>query len=95
MKGTTRKPKPITVAKATDRHPEQAQLIQEEVPHGYWETLKLSSAIPVPDRDAMLRRAEKLKIAVDQAKEVANQTPAPEPEEFGANLLSFVLGPAA
>ena len=66
--------KPITLAEATDKHPAQAQLINDDVLVGYWDTNKLSGAMKIQDKKELIDRVDKLIISVKMAREEANST---------------------
>lgn len=83
--------KPLVMYPATDKHPAQTQLITDDQTVGYWETVKMSGAIPVPEKNALLERLEKLQKAVKYAREEANVTQAEE-VKVGDKLLSWLLG---
>lgn len=70
--------KPIVLYPATEQHPAQTQLVQEDVTVGHWNKVNHSGAIPSSRRDEILGRIEKLQKAVKYAREAANQQPAPE-----------------
>jgi len=63
-------------AEATDRHPAQVDLWHEDVPVGYWDTVKFSSAIPAERRNHLVARVSKVREAVKMAREEANMTEA-------------------
>lgn len=81
---------PIVLYQATDKHPAQTQLINRDVIAGYWDEVKLSGALPVPRKQQILGRIEKLYRAVKTAREAANMTDAPR-KEVGAALLNSLL----
>lgn len=81
---------PIVLAQATDKFPAQTQLITKDVLVGYWDEVKLSGALPVPRKKAILERIEKLYRAVKVAREKANMVDAPK-QDVGANLLDFLI----
>jgi hypothetical protein len=60
------------LAEATDKHPAQVQVYQEDVIVGYWRTLVYSGAVPGAQRAAMLDRVDRLLAAVRSAREAAN-----------------------
>lgn len=57
---------------ATQEHPAQTQLIDEDVIAGTWTTIKHSGAIPDDRRREVLKRIEQLSKAVKEARERAN-----------------------
>lgn len=81
---------PIVLYPATDKHPAQTQLITRDVLVGYWDEVKLSGALPVPRKAAILARIEKLYRAVKVAREAANMAEAPRRDVGGALLNSLL-----
>lgn len=60
------------VAEATDKHPAQVQVFQEDVVVGTWTTRKFSGALPVKRRQQLVDRVDALTLAVKAAREKAN-----------------------
>lgn len=77
---------------ATDKHPAQVQAYDEDVPEGFWKTVKFSGAIPATEAEAMLRRVRQLQDAVKQAREQANMTDVQDGRGTGDLILSYVFG---
>ena len=72
--GRTKKiQKAIVLYDATPEHPAQTQLITEDILAGYWNTTKMSGALPVPEKERLMARVERLVRAVKMARETANQ----------------------
>lgn len=65
-------PKSFIKAPATDKHPAQVEMIQEDQTVGYWKTVKFSGALPAGKVAEMLDRVERLQKAVKFAREEAN-----------------------
>ena len=61
---------------ATDEHPAQVQPYHEDVPVGYWDTIKFSGAIPADRKTQLLERVSAVRQAVKMAREQANMTEA-------------------
>lgn len=61
-------------SEATEKHPAQVDIFTEDVPEGYWKTIKYSGAIPVKELNETVERIEKLQHAVIFAREEANKT---------------------
>lgn len=61
-------------APATDKHPAQVEVYQEDVLVGYWTTTKFSGALEAKRVAELLVRAQKLQDAVKLAREKANST---------------------
>ena len=89
---TKKVPKPVTLYEATDKHPAQTTLLQEDIVAGYWDTVKHSGAMKTLEKEAILERVEKLLIAVKQAREEANDTPAPPPGGYGSKIFDYLFG---
>jgi len=81
--------KPIVKYDATDKHPAQTELITEDVLVGFWELTKLSGAITVPTKKALVERVERLQTAVKVAREEANAAPAVQ-KFVGADITNFL-----
>jgi hypothetical protein len=73
-------------AEATDKHPAQVEVFYEDVPVGYWTTVKFSGALPAQRVNALLERVDKLQQAVKFAREEANGT---EVDERGVGEVVF------
>lgn len=72
---TKKVPRVIVAYEATDRHPAQTSIIQEDVTAGHWKTRNLSGAIRQVDVGILLDRVTVLYEAVKKAREAANMTP--------------------
>lgn len=81
----------IVLYDATEHHPAQTQLITEDQLVGHWTTVRLSGALPRPEKVAILERIKTLHQAVKEALEVANTTQAPD-TSMGAAVLSYIFG---
>lgn len=75
---TKKVPRNHVLAAATDKHPAQVQVYNEDVVEGYWTLVKFSGAIPLPKRAEILAKIEKLQKAVKFAREQANMVDAVE-----------------
>jgi hypothetical protein len=82
--------KPLVLYPATTEHPAQTQMITEDVVVGYWDTVKQSGALPVPRKQVLLERIEKLSQAVKFAREQANSVDA-EPQKVGGTIFAYLL----
>ncbi|MEU5088170.1 hypothetical protein [Streptomyces sp. NPDC021356] len=71
---TKKVPRNHVKAEATDKHPAQVEVYHEDVPIGYWTTVKFSGALPARRVNELLDRVEKLQQAVKFAREEANGT---------------------
>lgn len=71
--------------------PAQTQIITDDVIVGFWETQKLSGALPAPEKAALQERITKLLMAVKAARARANEADAPE-KHVGAALFDYLFG---
>lgn len=87
---TKKVPRNHVVAAATDKHPAQVQVYNEDVVEGNWTLVKFSGAIPLPQRNEYLAKVEKLQKAVKFAREQANLV---EAVNFapGKEILDFIF----
>lgn len=89
---TKKVPLVVTLAEATEHHPAQARLEHQDVTAGFWEVTKLSGAMGLRERTAMLARTEKLLMAVQEAREAANDIDAGTRPVVGAKVFDFLIG---
>lgn len=82
--------KALVLYQATEKHPAQTQLITDDEIVGYWSTVKMSGALPVPYKQKLLARIAKLKDAVKQAREKANEVAA-EPVFIGDKIFNYLF----
>lgn len=81
----------IVLYEATKEHPAQTQLISEDVVIGYWDTVKQSGALPIPKKQEILDRVEKLLNAIKFSREQANSEET-EKKYVGEKIFSYLLG---
>lgn len=86
----TQQTKVIPVFQPTDKHPGQAQVVQEPVVEGRWTRIKLSGAMPVSDRERILRRIATLQNAVHAAREKAKRVESLEPV-IGNGVMNYLF----
>jgi hypothetical protein len=82
--------KAIVLYDATEKHPAQTQLITEDAVVGVYTQTKMSGALPVPQKRAMLTRIDELLRAVQKAREEANAVVATQ-QKVGAAIFSYIL----
>jgi hypothetical protein len=82
--------KPIVLYDATEKHPAQTQLVVSDEVIGYYDTVKLSGAIPLAEKQGYLDRLEAVLRAVQEAREAANAVEAPE-QKIGKAVFDFVI----
>lgn len=80
----------VTLAPATTEHAAQAQLAQEDVSIGHWDTTNLSGAIPMKQKEEILERIERVIKEVKFAREKANTTEVDE-QRFGDAILAQIF----
>lgn len=82
---------PIVLYDATEKHPAQTQLIDEDVTVGYYSTTKVSGAMGVAEKRKVMGRITELMDVVRRAREVANAT-AVTPMKEGDAILDYIFG---
>lgn len=89
---TQKVPRNHEVAPATERHPAQVQVYQEDVIVGYWDTIKFSGALPAVRKAVLLDRVDVLAEAVKTAREQANMTEVTDPRPADS-LFAWLMHP--
>ena len=87
---TNKVPTPFVKAEATPQHPAQVDLIGIDKAIGDYTSTRTSSAMPLTERQGMLKRIDGLIVAVVQAREDANTEIAAPVQGLGV-LLKYVL----
>jgi hypothetical protein len=87
---TRKEAKPIVLYHATDKHPAQTQMVQDDVVVGYWDERRFSTAVSSRDKEEMLRRLAALTEAVKVAREEANSILV-DRREVATPLLDFLF----
>ena len=82
---------PLVLAEATDKHPAQVQVFQQDVVVGSWDSKRMSGALSATEHEARLDRFGKLLIAVQQARAEANEI-AVTPSQAGEAVTSYLFG---
>lgn len=88
---TKKVPRVLELAKATDKHPAQVQVYNEDVTIGYWTTIKYSGCISKMDKNAILDKIESLSKAVKIAREEANSQVVVT-SNTGTKILDYIFG---
>jgi hypothetical protein len=83
--------KPIVLYPHSEEHPAQTQLVSEDVIIGHWHTKYTSGALPVPEKEALLERLDKLRDAVKKGMTQANDVPV-DKRDVGGALFGYLLG---
>ncbi|GGJ26146.1 hypothetical protein GCM10010121_041590 [Streptomyces brasiliensis] len=88
---TKKVPRNHVKAEATEKHPAQVEVYYEDVPVGYWTTVKFSGALPARRVNELLDRVEKLQQAVKFAREEANGTDVVD-RRVGDAVFGYLFG---
>ncbi|GHA02395.1 hypothetical protein ACFOOM_09795 [Streptomyces echinoruber] len=88
---TKKVPRNHVKAEATDKHPAQVEVYYEDVPIGYWTTVKFSGALPARRVNELVERVEKLQQAVKFAREEANGVEVTD-QRVGDAVFGYLLG---
>ncbi|WP_418956424.1 hypothetical protein [Streptomyces tritici] len=88
---TKKVPRNHVKAEATDKHPAQVEVYYEDVPVGYWTTVKFSGALPARRVNELVDRVEKLQQAVKFAREEANATEVVD-QRVGDAVFGYLFG---
>ncbi|ALC20858.1 hypothetical protein ACH46N_18835 [Streptomyces pristinaespiralis] len=88
---TKKVPRNHVKAEATDKHPAQVEVYYEDVPIGYWTTVKFSGALPARRVNELLERVEKLQNAVKFAREEANSAEVTD-QRVGDAVFGYLFG---
>lgn len=89
---TKKVPRNHVKAEATDKHPAQVEVYQEDIVVGQFKKIRYSGSMPAVMKDALLERVRKLRSAVLFAREEANSVVA-EKKQVGKELFEFLLEP--
>lgn len=85
-------PRVLVKYEATEEHPAQTEVWQEDVVIGYWRTVKFSGALPLHQIKRLQERVERLQLAVKYAREEANSLEI-EDVKPGAKVLKWLFEP--
>ncbi|GAB2604063.1 hypothetical protein GCM10027168_41310 [Streptomyces capparidis] len=88
---TKKVPRNHVKAEATDKHPAQVEVYYEDIPVGYWSTVKFSGALPARRVNELLDRVEKLQQAVKFAREEANAVEVTD-QRVGEAVFGYLFG---
>lgn len=87
---TKKVPKNHVKAPATDKHPAQVEIFNEDVTTGYWVTMKFSGAVTGNRKRELLDRVTKLQRAVKTAREEANAQMVDQ-VKVGEQILTYLF----
>ena len=82
----------IVMYPATDKHPAQTQLVDEQVPIGVIREREWSSMLTPAEKGDLLDRVEQLSRAIKSARSQANEADVPVTTGIGSTLLAYVFG---
>lgn len=88
---TKKVPRNHVKAEATDRHPAQVDVYYEDVPVGYWTTVKFSGALMSDKVNELTQRVLKLIEAVKMAREEANGAQVVD-KQVGEVVFGYLFG---
>jgi hypothetical protein len=88
---TKKVPRNHVKAEATEKHPAQVEVYYEDIPVGYWTTVKFSGALPARRVNELLERVEALQNAVKFAREEANGTSVTD-QHVGEAVFGYLFG---
>jgi hypothetical protein len=88
---TKKVPRNHVKAEATEKHPAQVEVYYEDIPVGYWSTVKFSGALPAKRISELLERVEKLQHAVKFAREEANGAEVVD-RRVGDKVFGYLFG---
>jgi hypothetical protein len=80
----------LTKFEPTDKHPGQAELVDETVQEGTWTTVAISSAYPRQEVQEMLGRLTTLERAVKVAREEANAITVKK-KRIAGSILGYIF----
>lgn len=87
---TKKVPRVLVKYEATEHHPAQTEVWQEDVVVGYWKTIKFSGALPAQRIKELLRRVEKVQQAIKFAREQANALEV-EQQHVGRAVMDYLF----
>src|SRR3954452_8735744 len=87
---TKKLPRNHVKAEATDKHPAQVEVYNEDIVVGYWKTVKFSGALPAKRVNELVERVEKLQQAVKFAREEANAAEVVD-EKTGKKVFDYLF----
>lgn len=90
---TKKIPRNHVMQPATDKHPAQVTVYQEDTVIGKWTRIKFSGAVPAQRVADMVARVRELQDAVKLARDEANRTAlVMDLADSGSKILGYVLG---
>lgn len=83
---------PIVLYPATDRHPAQVHVDNQDQTIGHWTTVDKSGAMPASRKRELLERIATMRDQVKTAREQANANAEAVDITYGRELLQYLLG---
>lgn len=83
--------KPVVLYEATDKHPAQVKEVSEDIVEGTWKIIDYSTCLPFAEAKAYLDRCQKLLVAVQEARAIANETTVEKTDEMD-KMLDYLFG---
>jgi hypothetical protein len=83
--------KPIVLYNATPEHPAQTAMVKEDIIAGYWSQIKMSGALPKPDKWDLLQAITKLHDAIKTARESANMADEVTVPNIGDAIFDYLF----
>jgi hypothetical protein len=87
---TKKEPRVVVKFEPTEHQPGQADVFHEDRVVGYWDTVKMSSALSATRKKQLLDRVDKFAESVKHAREEANEASA-EAAEVGVAVLDYIF----
>lgn len=88
---TVKQARPITLSPATDKHPAQVQLVNEDVPVGTWKTVYYSGMLSPAEKSELLSRVDTVLEGVKKARARAN-TVEVSSATIGKAIFKYING---
>jgi len=88
---TLKQPFSFTKAKATDKHPEQSEILYRDEVVGQFTTIRFSGTTTQDRKNDLLNKIDKLSKAVKVAREEANSVEV-ERSTIGNDIMKFIFG---
>lgn len=87
---SVKKQRVLTLAPATDKHPAQTQLVQEDVQVGLYETVFRSGRMTPGEKSAILAKIDDMILAAKEARGKANQAEVTQ-VKLGEEIFKYLL----
>jgi len=83
----------VSMAKATEHHPEQVHTEHKDVPVGKYSTILRSGEATAVQKSEVIKRIDDLLVEVKAARQRANETEVVDGGTFAEDLVDFLLEP--